>query len=73
MGGLVAIGKSKAKVYMKTDTKVTFSDAAGVDEAKEELKEVLNFSKIPRHMDVRVQKFQKGCCWSVRRVQEKLC
>ncbi len=48
MGGLVAIGKSKAKVYMKTDTKVTFSDAAGVDEAKEELKEVVEFLKDPK-------------------------
>ncbi len=34
MGGLMAIGKSKAKVYVETDTKVTFADAAGVDEAK---------------------------------------
>ncbi len=34
MGGLMAIGKSKAKVYVETDTKVTFADAAGVDEAR---------------------------------------
>jgi len=47
MGGLMAIGKSKAKVYMETDTKVTFADAAGVDEAKEELKEVVEFLKNP--------------------------
>src|SRR2546428_4229842 len=33
-GGLMAIGKSKAKVYVETDTKVTFADVAGVDEAK---------------------------------------
>jgi cell division protease FtsH len=38
MGGeLLSIGKSKARVYMETDTKVTFDDVAGVDEAKEEL------------------------------------
>ena len=36
-GGLMAVGKSKAKVYVETDTKVTFDDVAGVDEAKEEL------------------------------------
>lgn len=44
-GGVLSIGKSKAKVYMETDTKVTFNDVAGVDEAKEELKEVVNFLK----------------------------
>jgi len=47
MGGLMSIGKSKAKVYMETDTKVTFEDVAGVDEAKEELKEVVAFLKKP--------------------------
>lgn len=44
-GGVLSIGKSKAKVYMETDTKVTFNDVAGVDEAKEELKEVVHFLK----------------------------
>jgi cell division protease FtsH len=47
-GGFLSIGKSKAKVYMETDTKVTFDDVAGVDEAKEELKEVVNFLKWPK-------------------------
>jgi cell division protease FtsH len=47
MGSMMAIGKSKAKVYMETDTKVTFADVAGVDEAKEELKEIVDFLKQP--------------------------
>jgi cell division protease FtsH len=47
-GGLMAIGKSRAKVYVETDTKVTFNDVAGVDEAKFELAEVVSFLKNPR-------------------------
>ena len=47
MGGMMSIGKSKAKVYMETDTKVSFADVAGVDEAKEELSEVVGFLKEP--------------------------
>jgi len=47
-GGFMSIGKSKAKVYVETDTKVTFEDVAGVDESKEELKEVVGFLKDPR-------------------------
>jgi cell division protease FtsH len=47
-GGLMAIGKSKAKVYVETDTKTTFADVAGVDEAKDELREVVAFLKDPK-------------------------
>ncbi|MFA5939447.1 MAG: ATP-dependent zinc metalloprotease FtsH [Sinimarinibacterium sp.] len=45
--GLMSIGKSKAKVYLETDTKVSFADVAGVDEAKVELQEIVNFLKQP--------------------------
>ena len=49
LGGLMAIGKSRAKVYVEKETKVTFADVAGVDEAKEELVEIVNFLKDPQN------------------------
>lgn len=45
--GLMSIGKSHAKVFVEKETKVTFADVAGVDEAKEELIEIVNFLKNP--------------------------
>ena len=43
----MSIGRSKAKVYMVKDNKITFKDVAGVDEAIEELEEVIEFLKTP--------------------------
>jgi cell division protease FtsH len=48
LGNFLPIGKSKAKVYVEKDTKVTFNDVAGVDEAKEELKEIVAFLRAPQ-------------------------
>ncbi|MBG6209490.1 cell division protease FtsH [Labrenzia sp. EL_126] len=48
IGGMMTVGKSKAKVYVETDVDVTFENVAGVDEAKRELKEVVDFLKDPQ-------------------------
>jgi cell division protease FtsH len=41
------VGQSKAKIYGETDTKVTFAEVADVDEAKEALRDVMEFLKTP--------------------------
>lgn len=46
-GGFMNIGKSKAKIYVETQTGVTFDDVAGVDESKAELQEIVEFLKAP--------------------------
>ncbi|TIL70916.1 MAG: ATP-dependent zinc metalloprotease FtsH [Mesorhizobium sp.] len=48
MGGLMQIGRSKARVYVEANTGVGFDDVAGVDEAKAELQEIVDFLKSPQ-------------------------
>lgn len=47
VGGLMSVGRSKAKIYVEADTKVTFNEVAGIDEAKDELREIVAFLKNP--------------------------
>jgi cell division protease FtsH len=59
-GGLMAIGKSKAKVYMERTTGVTFQDVAGIDEARAELMEIVDFLRDPERYRRLGGKIPKG-------------
>ncbi len=59
-GGFMTVGRSKAKIYMEKEVKVSFEDAAGVDEAKEELKEVIEFLQTPEKFSRLGGKIPKG-------------
>ena len=47
-GGVMSFARSKAKIYAEDDVKVKFSDVAGVDEAEDELKEIVEFLQHPQ-------------------------
>jgi len=47
-GGVMSFARSRAKIYAEDDVKVKFADVAGVDEAEEELREIVEFLKTPK-------------------------
>ncbi|MBX9690987.1 MAG: ATP-dependent zinc metalloprotease FtsH [Cyanobacteria bacterium] len=59
-GGLLSVGRSRARVYMEEQIKVTFDDVAGVDEAKEELQEIVTFLREPERYKRLGGKLPKG-------------
>lgn len=59
-GGLMAVGKSRARIYVEHEIKVRFDDVAGLDEAKEELKEVIEFLRTPEKFRRLGGKIPKG-------------
>ena len=60
-GGAMGFGKSKAKLMNELKGKVTFKDVAGVEEAKEEVEEVVEFLKDPRKFSRLGGKIPRGC------------
>ena len=58
--GVMSFGKSRAKIYAEKEKKITFADVAGIDEAKEELKEVVEFLKNPGKFQRLGGKIPKG-------------
>jgi cell division protease FtsH len=59
-GSFMTVGKSKAKVYMEDEVGIRFADVAGVDEAKTELTEVVEFLKTPEKFSRLGGKLPKG-------------
>jgi cell division protease FtsH len=58
--GVMSFGKSRAKIFAEKDKKITFADVAGIDEAKEELKEIVEFLKNPTKFQRLGGKIPKG-------------
>ena len=59
-GGIMGVGKNKAKVYVQKETGITFKDVAGQDEAKESLQEVVDFLENPGKYTTIGAKLPKG-------------
>jgi cell division protease FtsH len=60
----MGFGKSKAKLLTEAHGRVTFEDVAGVDEAKEDLQEIVEFLRDPQKFQRLGGAFRAACCWS---------
>ena len=70
----MSFARSKHRVFSEDDVKVSFADVAGVDEAEQELKEIVEFLKTPEEIHhARRSAFRRACCWSARREPARRC
>ena len=60
-GNPLAFGKSRARFQMESNTGITFADVAGVDEAKQDFMEIVEFLKKPERFTAVGAKIPKGC------------
>jgi cell division protease FtsH len=60
-GGAMGFGRSKARLMADKDKKITFADVAGIEEAKEDLHEIVDFLKAPERFSSLGGKIPKGC------------
>ena len=70
-GGAMGFGKSKAKLLTEKQGRVTFDDVAGIDEAKEELEEIVEFLRNPQKFSRLGGKIPRVLCLLVLRVRVK--
>ncbi len=68
-GKAMGFGKSKAKLLTEAHGRVTFEDVAGVDEAKEDLQEIVEFLRDPQKFQRLGGRSRAACCWSVPRAR----
>ncbi len=72
-GGLFGLGRSRAKRYSEEQPKVTFDDVAGIDEAENELVEIVDFLKNPAKYQRLGGTVPKGVLLSVRPERARRC
>jgi hypothetical protein len=72
-GGAFSFGKSKARMLDENNNQVTFADVAGCDEAKEEVKEVVDFLKDPRNSRSWAGESRAACCSSALPAPARRC
>lgn len=70
-GNFMSFGNGGAKIYADSEIKTTFADVAGQNEAKEMLKEIVDFLHNPKNIPISGLLCLKVLCWSALREQER--
>ena len=72
-GKALGFGKSRAKLLTEAHGRVTFEDVAGVDEAKLDLQEIVEFLRDPVNSSGSAGASRAACCWSARPAPARRC